>query len=171
MTSVLEADPDTESDIDRFELVLGERLEVADFSYRMDTERTAPDDDAPGGGLSMRACSYPGRARRACVAVMNRRHLDAYADRMGLLVSELVTNAVQHALEDEIRVCLEIGTEALVLMVRSGSAGEARRRLPSDTEESGRGLWLVEEMADRYGTSDDGAWACCAVYLPHEEAS
>ncbi|MFI5808742.1 ATP-binding protein [Streptomyces sp. NPDC051561] len=165
MTIVLEADPDTEAGIGRLELVLGKRLTTADLSYSMKSERF------PCGELSERALKYPRDARQACLALIERHHLDGYTDRVGVLVSELATNAVQHGRADEIRVRLEIGTEALVLMVRSGSAGEARRRPPSESEESGRGLWLVEAMADRYEVSDDGAWACCAVYLPHEEAS
>ena len=76
------------------------------------------------------------------------------ADDIALLTSELVTNAVVHA-----------GTAADVTVVRSPSAvrvevadhaeSEPRKRAPD--ERGGRGLHMVEAVADRWGVEARGA--------------
>jgi anti-sigma regulatory factor (Ser/Thr protein kinase) len=78
-----------------------------------------------------------------------------------LLVSELVTNAVRHAgLEagDRIRLVVDLADEALRVEVHDPGGGF----VPSDPEPdperpSGWGLFLVAELADRWGVDSDEA--------------
>jgi anti-sigma regulatory factor (Ser/Thr protein kinase) len=78
-----------------------------------------------------------------------------------LLTSELVTNAVRHAglsPGDRIRVLVRLSPHALRVEVRDPGHGFERRPPPPDPERaSGWGLFLVEEVADRWGMDGDGA--------------
>ena len=93
-------------------------------------------------------------ARRAveglALALSPRRHRDVQ-----LLVSEVVTNAVRHAglqTDDRIRVtgCLHDGT-VRVEVHDPGSGFEPREQDPDPARASGWGLFLVAELADRWG--------------------
>ena len=72
-----------------------------------------------------------------------------------LLVSELVTNAVRHAglrSEDRIRLLVQIRDAVLRVEVHDpGSGFELRTPTPDPARASGWGLYLVEEIADRWG--------------------
>jgi anti-sigma regulatory factor (Ser/Thr protein kinase) len=72
-----------------------------------------------------------------------------------LLTSELVTNAVRHAgLQpgDPIRLTARVGRDALRVEVRDAGQGFERRPPSPDPERaSGWGLFLVQEVADRWG--------------------
>jgi anti-sigma regulatory factor (Ser/Thr protein kinase) len=72
-----------------------------------------------------------------------------------LLVSELVTNAVRHALragveEVELRIRNDAG-RIRVMVSDPGSGFVAAPRLPTASESSGWGLYLVDRIADRWG--------------------
>jgi anti-sigma regulatory factor (Ser/Thr protein kinase) len=72
-----------------------------------------------------------------------------------LLVSELVTNAVRHALRTGIpEVGLQIRTEPGRIRVAVSDPGDgfvAEPRLPTASEGTGWGLYLVDRIADRWG--------------------
>jgi len=72
-----------------------------------------------------------------------------------LLVSELVTNAVRHAPQEgtpEVELRLERGPERVRVVVSDAGAGfVAAPRLPTASESSGWGLYLVDRIADRWG--------------------
>lgn len=71
------------------------------------------------------------------------------ADDVALVVSELSTNALEHGVDDEVRV--RLGVDGDVLLVEVVSASEALP-LPAQQVEpheiSGRGLRIVSELAD-----------------------
>jgi anti-sigma regulatory factor (Ser/Thr protein kinase) len=67
-----------------------------------------------------------------------------------LLVSELVANAVTHA-ETEVVVQLDLSDERLRVEVQDGSGGQPRAGQPRPEDPSGRGLMIVEALADRWG--------------------
>lgn len=72
-----------------------------------------------------------------------------------LLVSELITNAVRHALgvglrEVELRIRSEPG-RVRVVVSDPGGGFEPAPRLPTAAEGSGWGLYLVDRIADRWG--------------------
>ena len=84
-----------------------------------------------------------------------------------LLVSELVTNAVRYAQgKIGLRLVLEGG---LVCEVLDDSAAQPRQRHPDDSDERGRGLQVVSQLAQRWGARRAGAgkvvW--CELPVPH----
>jgi anti-sigma regulatory factor (Ser/Thr protein kinase) len=72
-----------------------------------------------------------------------------------LLVSELVTNAVRHAVRGRLtEVELRIENEAdriRVVVSDPGGGFVVQPRLPTASESSGWGLYLVDRIADRWG--------------------
>jgi len=72
-----------------------------------------------------------------------------------LLVSELVSNAVRHALRTGIpEVELRIGDERGRIRVVVSDPGDGfvvQPRLPTASQSSGWGLYLVDRIADRWG--------------------
>ncbi|WP_316773325.1 SpoIIE family protein phosphatase [Streptomyces sasae] len=95
--------------------------------------------------------SAPGRARRLTRQALAGWGLEELTDTAELLVSEIVTNAVRHAsrpislrlLRTDVLRC-EVGDDVPQLP-------RLRRALPS--EEHGRGLYLVNRLARRWGTT------------------
>jgi anti-sigma regulatory factor (Ser/Thr protein kinase) len=79
-----------------------------------------------------------------------------------LLVSELVTNSVQHAsvgAEDSIRLHVDIGGQCVrVEVADSGPGFELKEPIPDTATDSGWGLFLVNQIADRWGVDkqEDG---------------
>ncbi|WP_433431903.1 ATP-binding protein [Nonomuraea sp. CA-141351] len=72
------------------------------------------------------------------------------------LTSELVTNAVQHAVppshgSSDIRINVRVGGSTIWLAVCDHDPTLPTRRAPDFLAESGRGLFLVEAQADQWG--------------------
>jgi len=118
------------------------------------------------------------------------RHLAAYgheafsegADAALLVVSELVTNAVRHGpvLEREVEIAVTVlSAGACLVEVRDESTTVPRPRAASDGqagyEESGRGLHLVEALAEAWGVARhrDGrgktVWALLPSPTPRDD--
>ena len=72
-----------------------------------------------------------------------------------LLVTELVTNAVKHG-DDPIRVELEWDGEAVWVTVEDGCAAMPALMAPPPEADGGRGLLLVDQMADEWGVARVG---------------
>jgi anti-sigma regulatory factor (Ser/Thr protein kinase) len=101
----------------------------------------------------------PANARRALDELEPSLPLEVLED-VRLLVSELVTNSVRHAeLEPtqwvELRAMVEGGT-IRVEVVDSGPGFRPEISRPTIYQESGWGLYLVEQVAHRWGVVDDG---------------
>ncbi|MFJ8001895.1 ATP-binding protein [Streptomyces sp. NPDC096310] len=80
-------------------------------------------------------------------------HLDDFADRSELIMSELIANAARHTPCSSIR--LVIGRPS-ARQVRIGVVDRAPSllpvlSLPDADDESGRGLFLIDAIADRWG--------------------
>jgi anti-sigma regulatory factor (Ser/Thr protein kinase) len=77
-----------------------------------------------------------------------------------LLVSELVTNAVRHAglrHDEHIRLIVDIHGHVVHVEVHDPGRGfTPRRPSPDPARASGWGLYLVEELADRWGVEGAG---------------
>ncbi|MFF8672594.1 ATP-binding protein [Streptomyces sp. NPDC015242] len=69
----------------------------------------------------------------------------------GLVISELLANAVQHADTDHVSMAVRLIDAALRIEVWDSSPVLPRPRLPDDHSEDGRGLFLVTALTDRYG--------------------
>jgi anti-sigma regulatory factor (Ser/Thr protein kinase) len=85
--------------------------------------------------------------RHAC------RHLPAdLLDTVLLLTDELVTNAVRHT-SGVVDVVVVDQPDLVQVEVHDGSPESPTLQAPDWTAESGRGLWLVDQMAIRWGVS------------------
>lgn len=94
--------------------------------------------------------------------------LDDAAFTTGLVVSELVTNAIRHA-KSPIQVRL-IRDRALICEVSDGSSTAPHLRRAGAFDEGGRGLLLVSQLTQRWGTRQSlhgkTIWAEQAVPVP-----
>ncbi len=103
---------------------------------------------------------YAVTAARLALADLDS-HLDAsVAFDVRLLVSELVTNSVQHAqvaAEDSIVLVVAISDQIVRVEVHDQGPGFTRPvSPPPDDADAGWGLFLVEQLADAWGVSDGG---------------
>ena len=123
----------------------------------------------PAAVSSAASCALPARyeavreARVFTRGTLQQWHVDERFDDVCLVVSELVTNALRHALptgsprppeqSPAVRLHLMQWTERLVCAVRDPSQDSPVAREP-DAEcaaESGRGLFLVDSFSDSWG--------------------
>ncbi|MFJ9793917.1 SpoIIE family protein phosphatase [Streptomyces globosus] len=93
----------------------------------------------------------PGRARRFARRALTRWGLEELEDSVELLVSEVVTNAVRYA-ERPVTLRL-LRTDVLRCEVGDDSPQLPRQRRARETDEGGRGLFLVNRMARRWGAT------------------
>lgn len=109
--------------------------------------RLAPDPEAPA------------HARRSVEDVADGLDQEAL-ETLRLLVSELVTNSVRHARLERtqwIDLCLEAYDHTVRVSVTDPGVGfNPPVATPRPGEPSGWGLYLVEQMADRWGIDRDG---------------
>ncbi|MFK4185617.1 SpoIIE family protein phosphatase [Streptomyces sparsogenes] len=89
-------------------------------------------------------------ARRASSRQLAAWGLDELAFTTELVVSELVTNAMRHAIGPiRLRLILE---RSLICEVFDGRATAPHPRHPKTTDEGGRGLLLISQFTQRWGT-------------------
>lgn len=92
-----------------------------------------------------------GQARRLIRRVLRRWDLEPLAETTELLVSEIVANAVRFANQPlSLRV---LRTDVLRCEVGDDSPQVPRMRHALLSDEGGRGLWLVDQLADRWGAT------------------
>ena len=110
--------------------------------------RFAPNKDAPA------------HARRALDELAGELPANVLED-VRLLVSELVTNSIRHAsLSADQWVALAVQIEGDTVRVEVIDPGPGFRPSifrPTLYQESGWGLYLVEQVANRWGVVDDGS--------------
>lgn len=97
--------------------------------------------------------------------------LSELAFSMELVLSELVTNAVRYGCEP-IHMRL-IHDRTLICEVADGSSTSPHLRYAATTDEGGRGLFLVSQLTERWGTryTPQGKVIWAEQALPnHEEA-
>ncbi|MGW1640362.1 SpoIIE family protein phosphatase [Streptomyces lavendulae] len=106
-----------------------------------------------------------GRVRAAAMEQLDRWGLEESSFATELLLSELVTNAVRYG-SAPIRVRL-ILDRTLICEVHDASNSAPRMRHAASTDEGGRGLFLVAQLAQawgtRYTTGGKVIWAECAL--------
>ncbi|MFD4374204.1 ATP-binding protein [Streptomyces sp. NPDC058486] len=123
----------------------------------------------PGAVSTSASCALPARyeavrgARKFTSATLDSWDLGDRFDDVALVVSELVTNALRHAVPDgasqddsqgpPVRLHLMRWASRLVCAVRDPSrqSPEARGGEEDFSAESGRGLFLVESFSDSWG--------------------
>ncbi|MFJ2113584.1 MULTISPECIES: ATP-binding protein [unclassified Streptomyces] len=122
----------------------------------------------PAAAAGSMSCALPPRyeavrgARQFTRTTLSQWEMSDRFDDVALVVSELVTNALRHALpadtprgpqEASVRLHLVRWSSRLVCAVRDPScAGPTTRESEEDcAAESGRGLFLVESFSDTWG--------------------
>ncbi|MCM2392148.1 ATP-binding protein [Streptomyces albipurpureus] len=138
--------------------------------FELSLGRTTP----PGAPLSELDRLRPGQVRGLGRAQLRYWGVEELADDAELVISELVTNAFQHGTGDTVRVWLGRTATHVRIEVGSQSAGswgdggmpvpQARQARPMD--EGGRGLGLVEALADCWGVGAQDGRVWCAFALP-----
>lgn len=95
----------------------------------------------------------PGIARRFVGDRLTKWGLAHVAETAQLLVSELVTNAVIHARSSAI-LRIDATADSLRVTVVDHGPGTRRRTraVPPPNEFGGRGLFIVDQLASRWGT-------------------
>nr|WP_236076012.1 SpoIIE family protein phosphatase/ATP-binding protein [Streptomyces coffeae] len=88
--------------------------------------------------------------RAACVRRLTEWGLEQLALTAELILSELITNAIRYGAEPiTVRLLRE---RTLIYEVSDGSSTTPRLRLAKVTDEGGRGLFLVAQFTERWGT-------------------
>ncbi|WP_372410887.1 ATP-binding protein [Streptomyces luteireticuli] len=123
-----------------------------------------------------RTLSLPASPRSAALArrfsrlLLAEWGLDDLTDDAVLLLSELVTNAVVHVPEGSGGVELALTRTSFHLLAQVTDCGAALPAcsLAGDDSEGGRGMWLVEQIADQWGhhASPEGKTVWFALPLP-----
>ncbi|MGW8066680.1 ATP-binding protein [Streptomyces ziwulingensis] len=126
------------------------------------------------GGLPPRredACRV-GIMRRIAAARLRYCGLESMTDDVMLIISELLTNALQHSGTTEISLNITVEDGTLRIRVRDGMPGACTAQRPKDTSESGRGLLLVDALTKGsggdWGVVDAGAETWCSLPVPVE---
>ncbi|MYW03118.1 SpoIIE family protein phosphatase [Streptomyces sp. SID3343] len=107
------------------------------------------------------------RARELTRKTLTEWNLEALVDITELLVSELVTNALRYG-AGPIRLRLLRG-RALLCEVADAGTTLPRMRESEDTDEGGRGLQLVNQLAERWGSRKSGHGKTVWFELPLPE--
>jgi PAS domain S-box-containing protein len=107
------------------------------------------------------------RARELTRKTLTDWSLEALVDITELLVSELVTNALRYG-AGPIRLRLLRG-RALLCEVADAGTTLPRMRESQDTDEGGRGLQLVNQLAERWGSRKSGHGKTVWFELPLPE--
>lgn len=103
------------------------------------------------------------RARRALEAFPELQTDERLAFDLRLLVSELVSNAVIHGANSQrehVELTADLSDRCVRVEVSDGGAGfilGEESNPPDPDEASGRGLYLLRVLADRFGVGDDRA--------------
>ncbi|MFJ9343792.1 ATP-binding protein [Streptomyces sp. NPDC101733] len=100
---------------------------------------------------------FVGWIRRITEARLNLLGLERLADGLLLIVSEIVTNAVEYAGHDgpgSVTVTQRLAGGRLRIEVTDTGHGLPKAKAPSTTEENGRGLHLVDSLTAELG----GQW-------------
>ncbi|MFG2123148.1 ATP-binding protein [Streptomyces sp. NPDC048710] len=115
--------------------------------------------DAPRGRATAWDASWPLRreltsvreARRLVTAQLGDWAVDSLADTAKLLVSELVTNALRHT-RGPLRLNLRLRDSRLLCEVEDTESAGPVRNVADPDAEGGRGIELLELLADAWGS-------------------
>ena len=109
-------------------------------------------------------------ARRFVDETLRRWQCDELFDVVGLLTSELVTNAILHA-HSEIELSVSMMPDAIRIDVLDHSADLPSPRVAAEEDTSGRGLGLVEALATAWGVDERPGGKSVWFELPRPDKS
>lgn len=92
-------------------------------------------------------------ARRFVAEQMKEWKVEQLLDDALMVSSELVTNAVTHA-RSSFRIRLSLNLARLRIDVLDGGTGTPEPQPPSETEEHGRGLYIVDAVTTAWGLEE-----------------
>ncbi|MFF4407745.1 ATP-binding protein [Streptomyces sp. NPDC001262] len=124
---------------------------------------------APGHAVSFPASPRSvAAARRFAGRLLAEWGLHDLADDTALLLSELVTNAVVHGCGGTGDIELSLGRTPAHLLARVTDPGGRAPlcRQAAEDSENGRGMWLVEQLADGWGHHPSGTGTTVWFTLP-----
>ncbi|MFE7779242.1 ATP-binding protein [Streptomyces sp. NPDC057445] len=116
-------------------------------------------------GLSKADAAWPCRLRRIVRTGLTFWGFPDVIEAAELLLTELATNALRHGRGHDIGVRVYFVSDSCVIEVADGTPVRPERRRAGPDDESGRGLLLVESLADSWGVSSDGTTTWCALPL------
>ncbi|AWW35682.1 ATP-binding protein [Streptomyces cadmiisoli] len=126
-------------------------------------------------GVAERGARRVRMARRATAALLCFRGLDRLVDDATLIVSELVTNAIQHSGGVRVTFTMTVRDGFLRLAVLDCMPGQPIVQDAAGDAERGRGLLIVDCLAaanrGTWGTNEDGTEVWCSLRLPSREDS
>ena len=109
-------------------------------------------------------------ARRFVDETLRRWQCDELFDVVGLLTSELVTNAILHA-HSEIELSVSMMPDAIRIDVLDHSSQMPTPRTAAEDDTSGRGLGLVEALATAWGVDERPGGKSVWFELPRPDKS
>ena len=128
-------------------------------------EVSIPRTSRPGDALTDSERRWPKRIRQIGRAQLRLWDLEALTANVEYLLTELVTNALQHG-GGKVGVRLRLSAAELLLEVSDESPVRARARPSHPDDESGRGLLIVAALSDTWGVSRDGTCTWCTLRRP-----
>lgn len=117
------------------------------------------------GAIAEADASWLHRLRRIVRAGLRHWGQPDLAASAELLLTELLTNALRHGEGPAVGVRLFLVPTHLVIEVNDGSPKLPVPRTAALDDEDGRGLLLVEAIADAWGVSSDGTTTWCSLPL------
>src|SRR4051812_11693164 len=114
------------------------------------------------GRLTDRDAAWPDLARRIVRRALADWGQPDLSDNAQLLASELLTNALSHGAGPRISFTVYLTEHRVGIEVRDGSPARPVLCHAAPEDESGRGLILVDALADAWGVSPDGMTTWCA---------
>jgi anti-sigma regulatory factor (Ser/Thr protein kinase) len=112
----------------------------------------------------------PARARAMAADAVKELSCEDAPDEVALVVSELVTNAVRYA-EPPVELEIEVTDDAVLIAVNDGSPGRPAAPEPSEAAEGGRGLLLVDLLADETGVRPQPPGKTVWASLPRDRSA
>ncbi|MCX4577155.1 SpoIIE family protein phosphatase [Streptomyces sp. NBC_01571] len=143
-----------------------ERLPTDDVALLIARTRVLPPQDVATWQLPLEATAAA-RARELTTAKLTEWGLEEMAFTTELVASELVTNTYRYA-AGPVTLRL-IRTHSLICEVSDASHTSPHLRRALSTDEGGRGLFLVAQLTERWGTryTHDGKTVWTEQPLPH----
>jgi anti-sigma regulatory factor (Ser/Thr protein kinase) len=105
--------------------------------------------------------------RRYVVGALELEGVDA--EDLQLITSELGTNAVAHGAGERMMLLLSGDDQRVRVEVSDGGGGEPLVREPGAGEEGGRGLVIVEAVAERWGVRRGEEGTCVWAEVARKE--